>query len=113
MFGQDRDYQRRLAILYNPCTPNNFTNTCMSSNFTALVEYLKAPSFIMLSNNQRFDSSIYSGDPIIKESVFTQTLFDPTRTGIVEGNIRDFKVDDSVSYLHFFQDRAYSGWSFT
>ena len=50
---------------------------------------------------------------MIKESTFTQTLFDPTRTGIVEGNIRDFIVEDFTSYLQFFTERSYKAWSFT
>ncbi len=50
----------------------------MSHNFTSLVNYLRVPSFIMLSNTQRFDSSLFSDESLVKESVFSQKLFNPT-----------------------------------
>ena len=55
----------------------------MSHNFSAFVEYLKAPSLIMLSNSQRFDSSIFSELSVVKESVWSQNLFNPTVPNVV------------------------------
>jgi hypothetical protein len=72
LYGQDRDYQQRILILYVPCTPNNQTNSCMSYNFNDFLNYLKAPSLVVLSNNMRFDSSIFEdGKALIKESIYS------------------------------------------
>ena len=60
----------------------------------------------------RFDSSIFEvGNSLIIESIFSQSLFNPHFTGIFPTQIKDFMVDDSISYFKLY-DNNMKGWSF-
>ena len=67
---------------------------------TNLKDYLGAPSLVLLSNNQRFDSNIFSEGAMINESVWSQTLFNPQVPSVLEGRIENFEVDDATEYVN-------------
>ena len=54
---------------------------------------------IFITNTQRFDSTVYRGDPIIKESILKQIIFNPQQPTLLTGKISNFEVNDAIDYF--------------
>ena len=68
---------------------------------------------IFITNTQRFDSTVYRGDPIIKESILKQIIFNPQQPNLLTGKISNFEVNDAIDYFQFINSgKNYEGWEF-
>lgn len=73
-----------MELMYVPCMPDEEKGTCLGNKtLDDLKEYLVAPNFYIVWNQRRFDSDIYSGNPIIEESLVQSISFDTTRPSLI------------------------------
>lgn len=81
--------------MYVPCLPDEEKQTCLG-NYTLedLQEYLVAPNFYIVRNEQRIDTMEFDNHPIIEESTVQSISFDTTYPSLIQGTVRLQTLED-------------------